>query len=251
MSSLFPDSPDDQSDRSNGSADRPEDATTQGTPASYGSADPSYGGQSSGGQQPDYGQTGYGQSPYGQSPYGQSSYGQSYGQSGQDQSGAGQQPDYGQQGYGQQSYGQQPSGQQDYGQQQSYGQQQGYNQQPYGQQGGYGQQGYGQQPYGAPASYGSTPYSGYGAPIEHPQGTMIMVLGIISLFTCFILGIVAVVKSKGALEEIDANPGHYTNRGSVVAGRVCGIISIVLYSCILVFYAIVAIVAIAAETANY
>jgi uncharacterized membrane protein len=85
--------------------------------------------------------------------------------------------------------------------------------------------------------------------MEHPQGTTIMVLGIVSLFTCFILGIVAVVKSRPVLAEIDANPGMYTNRGSVNAGRICGIVSIVLQGVGVLIYAVAIIAAIALETA--
>ena len=65
------------------------------------------------------------------------------------------------------------------------------------------------------------------------------------------LGIVAVVKSKGALEEIDANPGAYTNRGSVTAGRICGIISIVLNGAFVLIYGIAIAVGVLSELGNY
>lgn len=75
-----------------------------------------------------------------------------------------------------------------------------------------------------------------------------MILGIVSLFTCFILGIVAVVKSKAVLAEIDANPGAYTNRSNVQAGRICGIISIILQGVGVLIYVIVFIIAAAAAS---
>ncbi|CAN5591562.1 hypothetical protein BH10ACT1_BH10ACT1_15250 [soil metagenome] len=90
-----------------------------------------------------------------------------------------------------------------------------------------GGQGYGQQPgygYGQQPSYGY----GYGGQREHPQGTTILVLGICSLVICGFLGPVAWVMGNNALKEIDANPSAYTNRGSVSAGRICGIITSVL-----------------------
>jgi len=88
----------------------------------------------------------------------------------------------------------------------------------YGQQPGYG---YGQQP-----QYG---YGGYGGGVrEHPQGTTILVLGVLSLVICGLLGPVAWVMGNNALKEIDASPSSYSNRGSVSAGRICGIISSVL-----------------------
>lgn len=82
------------------------------------------------------------------------------------------------------------------------------------------------------ANYGSRGYPGYGAPsnypsVQHPRGTTVIVLGIVSLGTCFILGIIAVVMGKKALNEIDANPGAYDNRSTVKAGVICGVISII------------------------
>lgn len=63
---------------------------------------------------------------------------------------------------------------------------------------------------------------------DHPEGTTILVLGILSLVICGILGPIAWSKGNAALRDIDANPGMYTNRGSVSAGRICGIIASVL-----------------------
>lgn len=86
---------------------------------------------------------------------------------------------------------------------------------PYGQQ-PYGQQPYGQQPYG-------------GAPRPHPRGVAVLVLAIIGLLVCAPCGIVALVLGNNALKEIDANPGAYSNRGMVNAGRILGIIAIALW----------------------
>ncbi|MFZ4721015.1 MAG: DUF4190 domain-containing protein [Ilumatobacteraceae bacterium] len=88
--------------------------------------------------------------------------------------------------------------------------------------GPYGQQPYGQQPYGQ-QQYG------YGSMMEHPQGTTILVLGILSLVVCGVLGPFAWSMGNKALREIDANPQvSYTNRGNVSAGRICGMISSIL-----------------------
>jgi uncharacterized membrane protein YjgN (DUF898 family) len=70
--------------------------------------------------------------------------------------------------------------------------------------------------------------AGYQGMREHPQGTTILVLGILSLVFCGILGPVAWVMGSNALREIDASPGTYSNRGQVQAGRICGIITSVL-----------------------
>jgi len=78
--------------------------------------------------------------------------------------------------------------------------------------------------------YGPGPYSqwSYASPREHPQGVTILVLGILSLAVCGLIGPVAWVMGTSALDEIDANPGAYTNRSTVLAGKICGIISTVL-----------------------
>lgn len=87
-----------------------------------------------------------------------------------------------------------------------------------------------------PVDYGSPYGGGYGAR-EHPQGTTVLVLGILSLVVCGLLGPVAWVMGNNALTEIDAYPLAYTNRSSVQAGRVCGIIA----SAILILWGVVAL----------
>jgi hypothetical protein len=79
-------------------------------------------------------------------------------------------------------------------------------------------------------------WSPYGAP-EHPQGTTILVLGVLSLAIGFascglglLLGPVAWIMGNTALAEIDRNPTAYSNRGNVQAGRICGIVA----SCLLI-----------------
>ena len=77
--------------------------------------------------------------------------------------------------------------------------------------------------YGAPV-----PPSGGPAP-GHPRGTLILILGILSIPCCGLFtGIPAIILGKNALAEIDANPAAYGNRGQVNAGYICGIIGTVL-----------------------
>jgi hypothetical protein len=99
---------------------------------------------------------------------------------------------------------------------------------PYGQQNPYGQpqQPYGQQPPG---------YAG----MDHPRGTTILVLGILSIVCCGIFtGIPAILMGKNALAEIDSAPGRYTNRSLVKAGFICGIIGTAWSALVIVFYVI-------------
>ena len=85
-----------------------------------------------------------------------------------------------------------------------------------------------------PPPYGQGPPYGYGYPppgygVEHPQGTTVLVLGILSLVICGILGPFAWSMGNRALAEIDAAPpGYYSNRGQVSAGRICGIVATIL-----------------------
>lgn len=89
---------------------------------------------------------------------------------------------------------------------------------------GYPPSGYPPPGYGAPgAAYG------YIGVREHPQGTTILVLGILGVVACQILGPVAWSMGQKALREIDAAPPNsYSNRGNVQAGRILGIVGTAL-----------------------
>ena len=110
----------------------------------------------------------------------------------------------------------------------------------------YGQPNRGASPppgYGAPPPPGYQPYGqpGYGATQEHPQGTTILVLGILSLVVCGLLGPIAWSMGAKAQREIDSSHITYTNRGNVVAGKICGMIaSIMLIVAVLGFAVLIA-----------
>jgi hypothetical protein len=84
---------------------------------------------------------------------------------------------------------------------------------------------------------------------EHPQGTTVLVLGILSIVLCQILGPIAWVMGNNAIAEIDANPAAYSNRGSVQAGRICGIVGTVLLA-LVVLYVIFVIVVLGAVASS-
>lgn len=107
---------------------------------------------------------------------------------------------------------------------------------------GYGAPGYGPQGYGPP-TYGQPGYGAPYGPIEHPQGTTILVLGILGIVVCAILAPVAWVMGNNAIREIDANPGRYSNRGTVQAGRLCGMIYSILLIVAFVGIALLLVVA--------
>lgn len=105
----------------------------------------------------------------------------------------------------------------------------------------YAGQPYGSQvPYGAPPQqYGAPPQQygayAYGPPqYEHPQGTTILILGILGIVLCQLCAPFAWVMGNRVLAEIDANPTLYSNRSLVVAGRICGIVGTVIFGVYLV-----------------
>lgn len=107
----------------------------------------------------------------------------------------------------------------------------------------------GQGPAGGYGSQG--PQYGYPPPgwrVEHPRGTAILVLGILSLVVCGLIGPFAWSMGNTALREIDANPGYYSNRGLVVAGRICGMVATILL--IVGVVAIVLVFGVFASVAN-
>jgi hypothetical protein len=85
-----------------------------------------------------------------------------------------------------------------------------------------------------PAGY--VAYGQAGASQNHPKGTTVLVLGILSLIICgIILGPIAWIMGNSAMSEIKASPQvNWTNRGSVNAGRICGIIGTCLSVLILI-----------------
>ncbi|HEY0237333.1 MAG TPA: DUF4190 domain-containing protein [Friedmanniella sp.] len=76
----------------------------------------------------------------------------------------------------------------------------------------------------------------YRAPFDHPSGTTVLVLGILSLVLCPIIGIFAITMGNRALREIDADPYAYRNRQSVAIGRILGIVAVALYGAAAVGY---------------
>ena len=60
------------------------------------------------------------------------------------------------------------------------------------------------------------------------RGTLILVLGILSLVICGPLGIAAWVMGSGDLKQMDAGTMDPSGRGNTQAGKICGIIGTIL-----------------------
>lgn len=82
--------------------------------------------------------------------------------------------------------------------------------------------------------------SPYGAPAP-PQsnGTLILVLGILSIVLCgcgVILGPVAWIMGNSSLAAINSGSGNPSELGSVNAGRICGIVGTILSALYIIGY---------------
>jgi hypothetical protein len=60
------------------------------------------------------------------------------------------------------------------------------------------------------------------------RGVLILVLGILGIVCCFICGIVAWVMGNNDIREIDAGRMDPSGRGLTQAGKICGMVSVIL-----------------------
>lgn len=99
------------------------------------------------------------------------------------------------------------------------------------------------QPY-QPQSYGQ-PYPAL--PQPHPQGTTVLVLGVLGFFVTLCAPFAWYIGSK-ALKEIEASGARYSNEDQIRVGRVLGMIITILAIIGLVFALIFLIIAAIAAT---
>ena len=64
--------------------------------------------------------------------------------------------------------------------------------------------------------------------LRPPRGGAILALGILGLVVCFICGIIAWVMGNTDLREMGAGRMDPSGRGLTNAGRICGIVSVIL-----------------------
>jgi hypothetical protein len=60
------------------------------------------------------------------------------------------------------------------------------------------------------------------------RGTVILVLGILGIVCCFICGIIAWVMGSSDLKEMSAGRMDASGQGLTQAGKICGMVSVIL-----------------------
>lgn len=68
----------------------------------------------------------------------------------------------------------------------------------------------------------------HGGAMRPHRGTMILVFGILSFVVCVIFGIVAWIMGNGDLQAMDAGEMDPSGRGMTQAGKICGMVSVIL-----------------------
>ena len=67
-----------------------------------------------------------------------------------------------------------------------------------------------------------------GAPLKPHRGVVVLVLGILGLVVCFICGIIAWVMGNNDLREMEAGQMDPSGMGLTKAGKICGMIGVIL-----------------------
>jgi hypothetical protein len=130
---------------------------------------------------------------------------------------------------------------------------------PYGQSGQYPQGGEQQAPYGQPgqypqggqqpAPYGQQSHMPYGQPYgtppqEHPQGTLILIFGILGIFITIFAPIAWYLGNK-AKQDIRASGFQYSNEQNISVGRMLGKVFTIIALVSIVLTIIITIIVVA------
>jgi predicted ferric reductase len=75
------------------------------------------------------------------------------------------------------------------------------------------------------------------------RGVVVLVLGILGLVVCFICGIIAWVMGNNDLRQMDAGAMDPSGRGMTQAGKICGMISVILAIIVIVIWLLIAVLA--------
>ena len=69
---------------------------------------------------------------------------------------------------------------------------------------------------------------GAGQPVRPHRGVAVLVLGILGIVVCFICGIIAWVMGNNDMREMAAGTMDSSGRGLTQAGKICGMIGVIL-----------------------
>ena len=86
--------------------------------------------------------------------------------------------------------------------------------------------------------------------MEPHRGTTVLVLGILGLVVCQICGIIAWVMANKDIPKMEAGSMDPEGLGQTKAGKICGIISVVLLAVVIVVYALLAILGLGAAAVS-
>ncbi len=86
--------------------------------------------------------------------------------------------------------------------------------------------------------------------MEPHRGTTVLVLGILGLVVCQVCGIIAWVMANKDIPKMEAGTMDPEGLSQTKAGKICGIISVILLALIIVVYGIIAVVGIGAAASQ-
>jgi hypothetical protein len=101
-----------------------------------------------------------------------------------------------------------------------------------------------QQPSDQPSYYSPYPPQSYGPVQDHPQATLVLILGILSIVICSLLGPFAWILGKRAVREIDASGGALGGRTQAQVGYIMGMVVTILVIIGVVVFGAIAIIAV-------
>lgn len=78
--------------------------------------------------------------------------------------------------------------------------------------------------------------------MEPHRGTTVLVLGILGLVVCQICGIIAWVMANKDIPKMEAGTMDPEGLGQTKAGKICGIISVIILAVVIVIYVLMAVV---------
>ncbi len=78
-------------------------------------------------------------------------------------------------------------------------------------------------------------------PLNPHRGGVILALGILGLVVCFICGIIAWIMGNNDLREMAAGTMDLSGRGLTQAGRICGIVSVIIPIAVLCLWLLMAL----------